>query len=149
MTVTIGALVALVGTFLTWVRSGTAERSSYEIFDLVDRLGFSPDGPVGWAVRLWPLVPLLLVLTVVVRWWPTQARWMQLGRDVLPGVTAVWVGATAAAIAAAPEGAGVIRIGPGPVVTVLGAAVMILGVVISATRRARSARPSTPEADRS
>ena len=44
VTVTAGAAVLLVGTFLTWLRSGATERSSYDVFDLVDRLGFSEGG---------------------------------------------------------------------------------------------------------
>ena len=72
VTVTAGAAVLLVGTFLTWLRSGATERSSYDVFDLVDRLGFSEGGLVGWALRLWPLVPLLLVLTVIAWWFPAS-----------------------------------------------------------------------------
>ena len=36
MVVTGGALVALTGTFLTWVRSGSAGRTSYEVFGLAE-----------------------------------------------------------------------------------------------------------------
>ena len=72
VTVTAGAAVLLVGTFLTWLRSGATERSSYDVFDLVDRLGFSEGGLMGWALRLWPLVPLLLVLTVIAWWFPAS-----------------------------------------------------------------------------
>ena len=72
VTVTAGAAVLLVGTFLTWLRSGATERSSYDVFDLVDRLGFSEGGLVGWALRLWPLVPLLLVIAVIAWWVPTS-----------------------------------------------------------------------------
>ena len=74
ITVTVGAAVVLVGTFLTWLRSGATERSSYDVFDLVDRLGFSEGGLVGWALRLWPLLPLVLVLAVVAWWWPSSGR---------------------------------------------------------------------------
>ena len=59
---TVGAAVALVGTFLPWLRSGTRQRNSYEIFSLVERLGISQSSVVGWGVRLWPLCSLLLVL---------------------------------------------------------------------------------------
>src|SRR4051812_31922194 len=65
---TAGALLALVGTFLPWLRSGTRRRNSYEIFALVDRLGISESSLVGWGVRLWPVVPFLLVLAVVLLW---------------------------------------------------------------------------------
>ena len=152
VTVSVGAAVALVGSFLTWVRSGAVERSSYEIFDLVERLGFSPDGAVGWAVRLWPLVPMLLVLNVVCWWSPSDSRPLRITRMVLPVVVGLWIGGTGLAIATAPE-AGLFVIGPGPAVTAAGAAVVlagaVAGAVVSATGRARSARPSAPGAGRS
>ena len=54
----IGASIALVGTFLPWLASGAVDRSSYELLDIVERLGFSPDGLVGLALTVWPLAPL-------------------------------------------------------------------------------------------
>src|SRR3954468_17060814 len=65
---TAGGVLALAGTFLPWLRSGTRRRNSYEIFALVDRLGISESSLVGWGVRLWPVVPLLLVLGGVLLW---------------------------------------------------------------------------------
>ena len=38
---------------------------------LVNRLGFSKGGLIGWALRLWPLVPMLLVVVVIAWWWPS------------------------------------------------------------------------------
>jgi hypothetical protein len=124
--VTAGAVVALVGTFLTWVRSGAAERSSYDVFDLVDRLGFSPNGVVGIALRAWPLVPLLLALSVAVHWWSVEHPLSQAARIVLTAIAAIYPGAIAVAVANAPE-ISLFEVGPGPIVTVIGAAVMLLG----------------------
>ena len=56
-----GGALTLIGTFLPWLRSGARDRASYTIFDLVERLGFAPGGVVALSLRLWPLVPLLLV----------------------------------------------------------------------------------------
>jgi hypothetical protein len=152
VTVSVGAALALVGTFLTWIRSGAVERSSYEIFDLVGRLGFSPDGAVGWAVRLWPLVPLLLVLSVVCWWSPSDSTPLRTTRIVLPVVVALWTGGTGLAIATAPQG-GLMSIGPGPSVTAVGAAIVLAGAAagtaLSATDRGRSGRPSAPAVGRS
>lgn len=121
---TLGAVVVLAGSFLPWLRSGAVDRSSYELFDLVDRLGFSPDGAIGWAVRLWPVLPLLLTLTVVSAW----------AAIVRPRVasTAGWFGlvagayalAVSIAIRLAPEGA-LFRFRTGTWVTLLGALVLI------------------------
>ena len=123
---TAGAVVALVGTFLTWVRSGAAERSSYDVFDLVDRLGFSPNGVVGIALRAWPLVPLLLALSAAVHWWSVEHPLSQAARIVLTVIAAIYPGAIAVAVANAPE-ISLFEVGPGPTVTVIGAATMLLG----------------------
>jgi hypothetical protein len=137
--VTAGACVALIGTFLTWVRSGATGRSSYEVFDLVDRLGFSPDGIVGWALRLWPLVPVLLALSVVATWWTTSAAGTAAPAAVLVVVTGVYAGGTAAAVIAAPEAGQLLGIGAGPAVTVAGASAMLCGVGVGQVWR----RPTT------
>jgi len=131
-----GSAVALVGTFLPWLRSGARDRSSYTIFDLVERLGFAPGGVVAWSLRLWPLVPLLLVAVAVTAWAVVTGhlRW-----EITMGVAAVavvWVGGTAVALVLAPD-AGLFRIGIGPAVTLVGVLVAVAGAV--ALRRRGSA----------
>jgi hypothetical protein len=141
--VSAGAAITLLGTFLTWLRSGSADRSSYAVFGLVDRLGFSEGGVVGWALRLWPLVPLLLVVTVVIWWWPSQGHVWRVARSVVAAAAAVYAGGVALAVANAPE-IGLFERGPGPIVTVLGAVTMLGGTVaalISATRPGPRALP--------
>ncbi len=74
--VTLAAAGTIVGTFLPWLRSGKHDRTSYELLSLLDVLGFASDGPVGWAVRLWPLVPLICVVAAVASWrgmWPISS----------------------------------------------------------------------------
>jgi len=117
----------VVGTFLPWLRSGSRNRSSYTIFDLVERLGFTPGGVVSWSLRLWPLVPLLLVGVTVLGWAfaTRRGRWWVV--IVAAGLAVVWVGGTAMAILLAPDG-GLFRLGPGPAVTVLGALPLVAGV---------------------
>jgi fatty acid desaturase len=138
--VTAGAALTLVGTFLPWLRSGTSNRSSYEVFELVERLGFSPNSAVGWALRLWPLVPLLLVIAAVVQWWNVRRSQASI---VIPALAAVYAGGTAAAVKWSPDD-GLIRTGVGPVVTLLGGALTATGVVISIlTAFANTKRPPT------
>jgi hypothetical protein len=50
-------LVTVVGSLCPWVASGTVDRSSYEIVDMLDRLGFAEDGRFELALRAWPLMP--------------------------------------------------------------------------------------------
>ena len=142
---TIGAAITLVGTFLTWVSSGSTDRSSYEVFGLVDRLGFEPDGLVGWLLRLWPLVPLALVVTVIAHWaHHPSLRWPRHG---ITGAALLYPGVTALAVANAPQIA-LFDVGPGPWVTLVGACVMLVGLAtpaaLSAIRRARSGAASGP-----
>src|SRR5882757_7035468 len=113
VTATVGGLVALVGTFLSWLRSGTRDRSSYEIFSLVDRLGISQSSVVGWGVRLWPVVPLLLVLAVTLLWFPR--KWIG-GATVL--VAVAYAGVVSIAVSSASSNS-LISIESGPTVTLV------------------------------
>lgn len=145
----IGALVALVGTFLPWLASGTVDRSSYELLDIVERLGFSPDGLVGLALTIWPLAPLGLVLCVVAQWpwrgW--QDRWAGWGAVGVACAVGLYVGATAVAVLGAPE-VGVFRVRWGAWVTLVGASAMLAGAALDAVgvrRDVRRGRPTGPD----
>jgi hypothetical protein len=134
--VAIGAVVALAGTFLPWLSSGTVDRSSYDLFDLVERLGFSPDGLVGLALRLWPLVPLALVLSVVAQ---TPQIWARTGALVgagLPLLTVIYVGSVCAAVIAAPDVA-LFRVRGGLWITIAGVGAMLVGAGLIVFRRGR------------
>jgi hypothetical protein len=133
--VTIGGVVMLVGTFLPWLRSGTRNRASYTIFDLVERLGFAPGGVVAWSLRLWPLVPLLLVATVTTAW-AVATRHLPWAVPAVPAACAtVWVGGTATAVLLAPDIA-LFRIGTGPAVTFAGNVLLVVGMVVLRARDA-------------
>lgn len=123
--------MTLIGTFLGWVRSGSSDRSSYDVFALVDRLGFSPNGVVGSILRVWPLVPLMLVVGVVGQWSHVRRPSLRVMLAWSPVLGPLFAGGTALAIANAPE-AGLFAIGPGPLVTAIGAGVMLSGVIASA-----------------
>lgn len=131
----LGAATCLVGTFLPWLSSGSVARSSYELFSIVDRLGFSPDGAVGWALRLWPLAPLLLVLSAVSPGIAGDDRWGRQVRIAVPALAALYVGGTAAAVELAPEG-GLFRLRFGIWVTLLGSLAMLVGVALCLRRAA-------------
>jgi hypothetical protein len=124
--VTAGAAVAAVGTFLPWLRSGTRRRNSYEIFSLIDRLGISQSSVVGWGLRLWPVVPLLLVLAVTFQWFPR--KWVSAGAVV---ATVVYAGGVAAAVELAPS-TSLIAVEYGPAVTLIGTAILAAGALLTA-----------------
>lgn len=124
----VAAGVVLVASFLPWLRSGSRDRSSYELFEIVDRLGFSPDGPVGWAVRLWPWLPFALVLTILIHWLPDKITAVARVRFAVTLVASVYAGGTAVAILMAPE-VGLFSVRLGPWVTIPAAVVLLGGAV--------------------
>jgi hypothetical protein len=141
--VSLGAAVALVGTFLPWLSSGSVGRSSYELFAVVDRLGFSPDGPVGWVLRAWPFVPLLLVASALAWWWRGSVPRLRRLAAALPLVSALHVGGTSLAILAAPD-VELFRVRAGTWVTLAGAATMLIGVAVGLRPRRLGATAGTP-----
>ena len=128
---TFGAIAVAVGTFLPWLRSGTRHRNSYEIFSLVDRLGFSPSSLVGWGLRLWPVLPLLLVGAVTLQWFPR--RW---ATGVTAAVAAIYAGVVSAAVRTAPS-TSFITVEFGSLVTLLGAVTLAAGALLTLVTRPR------------
>lgn len=131
--------VLLAGLFAPWLRSGASRRSSFEMLDLVERLGFAPGGAVGWGVRLWPVVPLLVVVAVVAHWWGRPVP-----SAVAAGVAGVYTVTVAVAVRWAPS-ADLIRPDWGVLFSALaGLVVFACGCWIaagSAVSRARSREP--------
>ncbi|MEY2582010.1 MAG: hypothetical protein QOE09_1859 [Ilumatobacteraceae bacterium] len=126
---TIGAMVALLGTFLPWVRSGQRRRSSYEIFSLVDRLGISRSSVVGWGLRMWPVVPLLLALSVTLLWFARRSL-----AAAIVAVTVVYAGVVAAAVRSA-RSTSLVTVENGPMINLLGLAVLVAGSALSLSNR--------------
>jgi hypothetical protein len=122
---TIGAVVVVAGTFLPWLRSGTRERSSYEIFSLVERLGYSRSDLVGWGLRLWPIVPLLLAGSVVLLWYPR--KWLT---GTVTIVAAIYAGAVAAAVSSASP-VSIISVEYGATVALVGSVLLTLGYLLT------------------
>lgn len=122
---TTGAGLAVIGTFLPWLRSGTRRRTSYEIFSLVDRLGISQSSVVGWGLRLWPIVPLLLCLAATLQWFPR--RWPT---PISATVAVVYSGGVAAAVESAPS-TSLIAVSYGPWVTLAGAVTLAAGALLN------------------
>lgn len=54
-----GLAAIVVGSFAPWLRSGDRTRSSYQLFEVAERLGFLGEGPLRWLPRIWVCVPLL------------------------------------------------------------------------------------------
>lgn len=138
--VTVGALCCLVGSFMPWLWSGSRPRSSYDIFDLTERLGFAPDGAVAWGLRLWPLVPLLMVSSVIGWWWHAPSRQIVIATRIVTTVAALYALGTGFAVRGAPEAA-LFRQGVGTMVTIIGAVIMLIGLIadVAISRRGSDA----------
>jgi len=135
---TAGAAATIIGSLCPWVASGSVDRSSYEIIDLVDRLGFAETGPFGIALRAWPLMPLLIVAGTVAMWW--RRRVIGPALSVTGGLYAIGV---ALAVQLAPS-TGLLRIRIGPMITIAGAAVLLAGTLVALVlaTRARQDQPA-------
>ncbi|MEA3185510.1 MAG: hypothetical protein QOJ74_1987 [Ilumatobacteraceae bacterium] len=136
---TCGAVVLVVGTFLPWLRSGTRQRNSYDIFSLVERLGYSRSHVIGWGLRLWPVLPVLIAVAVTLLWFPHRGF-------VGPGVVVavVYAGLVSIAVRSASPG-GIISVQAGPTVTFVGALLLAVGYLLTLSRAdARRRGPPAP-----
>jgi hypothetical protein len=138
VTMAVGGALVVIGSFLPWVRAGSRSRNSYDLFRVVGRLGFAPDGPAATALRWWPVVPLLTVVAVVAVWW----GWGRAG-GVLGILAAAYAGGIGAAVAAAP-GPGLLAVGAGPGTTAAGGVVLLGGAVAAVVVGAGTAPASSP-----
>ena len=137
-----GALVAVVASFLPWIRSGAVWRSSYDLLGLIHRLGFAPDGPIRLAVRLWPVMPLLVTVAVVAAWWSehTAPRVVAAVSGCVGGLYAAALGIAVAV--AAPDSAE-LAVSVAPVATAVGGVVTVLGSLLCLAVRVPSADANT------
>lgn len=139
--VVVGAVAALVGTFLPWLTSGSVNRSSYDLLDLLDRLGFASGGAMDVALTLWPIVPLLLVASVGAALVPRVPSVVGVG---LWTATGLYVGLVGVGVLAAP-GVALLRIRFGVWISVAGALLLLAASVVEAARVVRSDRPTGPD----
>lgn len=67
-----GLVLAIAGSFLPWVVSGSVTRSIYAIAGVADRLGIAGDGPLARLLAALPVLAALCFAPVVaaaLRWW--------------------------------------------------------------------------------
>ena len=109
------AVVAVVGMGLPWVYSGHVARSSFQLLGLIDRLGFAPNGPLRYAIKWWPMVPLLLTVAVMLMFWRRYRSGATVGL-----LASLYVGAFAGVIRLAVPASSTVRIGVGPLIALGG-----------------------------
>jgi hypothetical protein len=133
---TLVAALTLVATFVPWLRSGTATRSSYDMLGLLTRLELANGGLVRTMVRWWPVVPLLITSSVVAAWW--QRARVALAAAIGSGLYAGGVGV---AVLVKTRGTS-IEVGPGPWFCVISSAGLLITAVWLALTNARRLGPA-------
>ena len=125
-----GTGIALLGTFLPWVRSGERDRSSYDLAEVVRRLGLLSSPAARAAVWCWSAVPVVLAigLGAMLLRGGVAARCVATITSLYPLVVAVWLWQSP------------VQVRVGVPVTAVGAALVLLGGVLPTVTR----RASTP-----
>lgn len=136
----LGLAVLVLGTFLPWLRSGRVTRNSYEATGAVRRL-IHPPGVLDDLFRVWPLLGAVCALAVAAY----LLRLRALG-PVLGVVASLAGGAAALAALNATGNAYASVTNTGPVITIVGAAIVLISVGASLAIRgpARRAREDKP-----
>lgn len=123
-----GLLVAVAGTFLPWLRSGATLRNSYELVAVARRLTSLGDGPVGVALGGWPAVGVLAAGCTGL--YALGWRRCHAAATAILGVLVGTVATIAVVILPAGDSAiGVVA--AGPLVTLAGAAMAVLGALVA------------------
>lgn len=132
----VGAVVQVAGTFLPWLASGAALRNSYQAMAVARRLTPLGDGAVGAALTLWPafggITAAGLVLYVLGLRRVSAAVLLLLA--VIGGTVAT------AIVVLLPPGEFTVRaVAVGPVVTLTGAVLAVVGAVTTLATPATAA----------
>jgi uncharacterized membrane protein len=122
----IGLLVVVIGTFLPWLRSGRATRNSYQTGGAVRRL-IGTSGLIDDLLALWPVVGLSCAAAVAL-----FLVGLRTVGTVLAGLSGMGAGAAAVGALAttATSYAQVALVGP--IVTLIGATLVALAVLLRA-----------------
>ena len=136
-----GLVVAVIGTFLPWLRSGDVRRNSYTSFGLLRRLiGFH--GVAEVLIRGWPVLGVVSAGVVLL-----AVTGLHRTAGVLALAAAVWAMAVAIGALAQDPVAG-IRVDPvGPAVTLTGATGAAVAAILTLIAQVRAGSGGT-ERDR-
>lgn len=129
-----GLLIVVLGTFLPWLVSGSVDRNSYAADGLMRNL-LNLHGAADGLSSAWPFLALLCALAAAVLLFGLSA----LGAGV--AVVPAFAGAAVAVAALVRGSSGVLHPAlAGPLVTLLGAAVVLIAVVSSLVAHASRRR---------
>ncbi|WP_016700760.1 hypothetical protein [Actinoalloteichus spitiensis] len=120
----VGLVVAVVGTFLPWLRSGTTYRDSHQTVGVLRRFGLVEGTPVEYLLPGWPLLVPLAAVSLLLHLAGSRRTGAALG------VVFSLLAGTAGTFASVQgfTSAGLITVTAlGPVTTALGAVVVLVG----------------------
>jgi len=113
-----GLVLAIAGSFLPWVVSGTVTRSIYAIAGVADRLGIAGEGALARLLSGLPVLAALCfapVIAAALRWWRTAgilATLIGLAMSVLSlGILALTLGKVGLTVRLDPIGPSVMAAG--------------------------------------
>jgi hypothetical protein len=135
--VTAAGLVAVgIGTFLPWVKSGSVLRDSYQSIAIIRTIKVLDGSPLALVLDAWTLLIPVITLSVIV-----YALGFRRSAATISAIVAI-ISGTVAGSAAVLGGGEEVRLGissTGPVTTLIGAVLTLVGVVgIFAGRRSRA-----------
>jgi hypothetical protein len=133
----IGLILVTLGTFLPWLRSGSVYRDSYQSLGVLRELGF-----IGGLVNVWVAMIPVAAMAIAV-----YAVGLRRSAAVVATVLAIIMGtiAGAAAVQGGGEGGLIGIASTGPTVTLVGAALALLGaVIVLVTQRKRAKQQRIP-----
>jgi hypothetical protein len=135
--VTAAGLVAVgIGTFLPWVRSGTVLRDSYQSIALIRTIKVLDGSPLSLLLDAWTMLIPAITLCIIV-----YALGFRRSAATLSAIVAI-ISGTVAGSATVVSGGEEVRLGfssTGPVTTLIGSVLTVVGVVgIFAGRRSRA-----------
>lgn len=135
--VTAAGLVAVgIGTFLPWVRSGMVLRDSYQSIALIRTIKVLDGNPLSLLLDAWTMLIPAITLCIVV-----YALGFRRSAATISAIVAI-ISGTVAGSATVVSGGEEVRLGfssTGPVTTLIGSVLTVVGVVgIFAGRRSRA-----------
>lgn len=131
---TIGAIASVGGSVMTWVQTGDRARHSYDVFELVGRLGFAPNGVEAQALRWWPTMPLIVIAAVVASLWGLRRTGALIG--VLGGAYAGGVGTVVETASTTRD----VEVRAGALVTAIGGWALVAGSLVALAAALHSRR---------
>jgi hypothetical protein len=123
-----GLAAVVAGTFLPWLRSGTVDRSSYSAGDVLRRIEALPTA-LGFLLDVWPFLSLACAAAAAL-----AVLRVDRGALTVGAICAVTAGTTSAVVLVRGSTGLVRPVSTGPLVTLAGATVVFVTVLISLVR---------------